>query len=90
MGPSGSGKTTLLNILAGRVPATQGTVLVNNTRVSSPDFKKLASFVEQENTLVGSLTVHETLDFAARLALPKYAQHTFVADIHCLHIKIYP
>lgn len=83
MGPSGSGKTTLLNILAGRVPATKGTVLVDNTRVSGPDYKKLTSFVEQEDTLVGSLTVRETLDFAARLALPKYAQHAFVANTDC-------
>lgn len=72
MGPSGSGKTTLLNVLAGRVLATEGTVLVNNTRVSASDYKKLTSFVEQDDTLVGSLTVRETLNFAARLALPKY------------------
>ncbi|KAI4741755.1 putative ABC transporter [Aureobasidium sp. EXF-12298] len=70
MGPSGSGKTTLLNVLAGRVSPTRGTVLVDDTRVSAPEYKKLTSFVEQEDTLVGSLTVRETLDFAARLALP--------------------
>ncbi|KAI4775479.1 putative ABC transporter [Aureobasidium sp. EXF-3400] len=70
MGPSGSGKTTLLNVLAGRVSPTKGTVLVDDTRVSAPEYKKLTSFVEQEDTLVGSLTVRETLDFAARLALP--------------------
>ena len=83
MGPSGSGKTTLLNVLAGRVPATQGNVLVDNTRVSAPDYKKLTSFVEQEDTLIGSLTVRETLDFAARLALPKYAQYVCTAVIYC-------
>lgn len=83
MGPSGSGKTTLLNVLAGRVPATEGTVLVDNTRVSAPDYKKLTSFVEQEDTLIGSLTVRETLDFAARLALPKYAQYVCTAVIYC-------
>jgi ABC-type multidrug transport system ATPase subunit len=83
MGPSGSGKTTLLNVLAGRVPATTGTVLVDDTRVLAPQYKKLTSFVEQEDTLVGSLTVRETLDFAARLALPKYARHVSIADTHC-------
>ena len=83
MGPSGSGKTTLLNVLAGRVSATQGTVFVNDTHVSSHDYKRLTSFVEQEDTLVGSLTVRETLDFAARLAIPKYAQHLPVADTYC-------
>lgn len=83
MGPSGSGKTTLLNVLAGRVSATQGTVFVNDTHVSSHDYKRLTSFVEQEDTLVGSLTVRETLDFAARLAIPKYAQHLSVVDTCC-------
>lgn len=73
MGPSGSGKTTLLNILAGRSSATSGTVAVNNAHVPAPVYKKLTSFVEQEDALVGSLTVRETLDFAARLALPRYA-----------------
>lgn len=71
MGPSGSGKTTLLNVLAGRASATKGCVLVDGTCVSAPDYKKLASFVEQEDTLVGCLTVRETLDFAARLSLPR-------------------
>ncbi|KAG9765205.1 putative ABC transporter, partial [Aureobasidium melanogenum] len=69
---AGNGKTTLLNVLAGRVSATQGTVFVNDTHVSSHDYKRLTSFVEQEDTLIGSLTVRETLDFAARLAIPKF------------------
>ncbi|KAG9765708.1 putative ABC transporter, partial [Aureobasidium melanogenum] len=72
MGPSGSGKTILLNVLAGRVSATKGSVLVNGARVSAPDYKKLTSFVEQEDMLVGCLTVRETFDFAARLSLPRY------------------
>jgi ABC-type multidrug transport system ATPase subunit len=71
MGPSGSGKTTLLNVLAGRVSATKGSVLVDELRVSAPDYKKLTSFVEQEDILMGCLTVRETLDFAARLSLPR-------------------
>jgi ABC-type multidrug transport system ATPase subunit len=71
MGPSGSGKTTLLNVLAGRDSATKGSVLVDGACVSAPDYKKLTSFVEQEDTLVGCLTVRETLDFAARLSLPR-------------------
>ncbi|KAI5203682.1 putative ABC transporter [Aureobasidium subglaciale] len=71
MGPSGSGKTTLLNILAGRASSTSGTVVVNGTHVPAPVFRKLTSFVEQDDALVGSLTVRETLDFAARLALAR-------------------
>ncbi|KAL9608619.1 MAG: hypothetical protein Q9167_006562 [Letrouitia subvulpina] len=47
-----------------------GTVTVNGTQISSSTFRSLTSYVEQEDALIGSLTVRETLDFAARLSLP--------------------
>lgn len=31
----------------------------------------MSVFVEQEDALMGALTVHETLDFAAKLSLPR-------------------
>jgi ABC-type multidrug transport system ATPase subunit len=72
---SGSGKTTLLNILAQRAPTpnsiTQQTLYVNGAPISLASFRRLSSYVEQEDALVGSLTVRETLYFAAQLALPK-------------------
>ncbi|THW75330.1 putative ABC transporter [Aureobasidium pullulans] len=71
MGPSGSGKTTLLNILAGRNKSSHGTAAVNDASIQASVYKKLTPFVEQEDALVGSLTVRETLEFAARLALPR-------------------
>ncbi|KAL6720473.1 hypothetical protein ACLMJK_002396 [Lecanora helva] len=74
MGPSGSGKTTLLNVLARRGPSTKltvsGEVTVNGESIGSQTFRSITSYVEQEDALIGSLTVRETLDFAARLALP--------------------
>ena len=74
MGPSGSGKTTLLNVLAQRVAATKaeikGKVMVNGQELSQTMLRQLSSYVEQEDALIGSLTVKETVDFAARLALP--------------------
>lgn len=73
MGPSGSGKTTLLNILAQREASAKaqvsGTVLFNDRLPSQATFRKLASFVEHDDALIGSLTVKETLHFAARLSL---------------------
>ncbi|RDW72071.1 hypothetical protein BP5796_08105 [Coleophoma crateriformis] len=70
MGPSGCGKTTLLNMLSGReVPGeVGGEILLNGKSVSTTTFRRLSSYVEQEDVLVGSLTVRETLSFAARLA----------------------
>lgn len=75
MGPSGSGKTTLLNVLAHRTTANtqiQGEVMINNERASLTAIRNLSSYVEQEDALIGSLTVKETVNFAARLALPSW------------------
>ncbi|CAK4017284.1 ABC transporter [Lecanosticta acicola] len=69
MGPSGSGKSTLLNTLAQRAKANAGAVLVNGKEIPLAAHRVLSAFVEQEDTLIGALTVEETLDFAARLAL---------------------
>jgi ABC-type multidrug transport system ATPase subunit len=76
MGPSGSGKTTLLNILAHRDAASgakvKGVTLVNGSSPSIDIFRELSSLVEQEDALIGSLTVTETMQFAAHLAHKKY------------------
>ena len=70
MGPSGSGKTTLLNTLARRTASNSGHVLINGKQYPLCTHRAISSFVEQEDTLIGSLTVEETLKFAAKLALP--------------------
>jgi len=75
MGPSGCGKTTLLNVLAHRESSgvkVDGKVLVNGSAPSLGTFRELSSYVEQEDALIGSLTVRETMHFAARLAHQKY------------------
>lgn len=72
MGPSGSGKTTLLNTIAQRQTGTSSCqVLVNGAERSLGTHRQISSFVEQEDTLIGSLTVEESLHFASRLALPR-------------------
>lgn len=78
MGPSGCGKTTLLNVLASRptgAAKVDGGICVNGTKPSTAAFRQMSRFVEQEDALIGSLTVRETLSFATRLSttgtLPK-------------------
>ncbi|RDL37213.1 p-loop containing nucleoside triphosphate hydrolase protein [Venustampulla echinocandica] len=72
MGPSGCGKTTLLNVLARRDAAAsakvEGAPLINGNHPTLQNFRRLTSYVEQEDALIGSLTVKETMHFAARLA----------------------
>ncbi|PBP16702.1 ABC transporter [Diplocarpon rosae] len=72
MGPSGGGKTTLLNVLAHRDATSggraEGVTLVNGSSPTMHALQRLSCYVEQEDALIGSLSVRETLHFAARLA----------------------
>jgi ABC-type multidrug transport system ATPase subunit len=73
MGPSGCGKTTLLNVLAQRKASTKAevssVVLINGKIPTDLTFRRLSSYVESDDALIGSLTVKETLYFAAQLSL---------------------
>ena len=77
MGPSGCGKSTLLNVLARRPAASRATVqgggLVNGTvgPWGYSTFRRISCYVEQDDALVGSLTVRETVDFSACLSFPR-------------------
>ena len=72
MGPSGCGKTTLLNILSRRLkgPLVTGDQLINNESFEDETLRSMSTYVEQEDHLIGSLTVRETIEYAAKLALP--------------------
>src|ERR1700761_3339226 len=72
---SGCGKTTLLNVLAHRevnAASFKQTRLVNGKEIDLQDFQRISSYVEQEDALMGALTVKETLHFASQLSLPWY------------------
>lgn len=47
-----------------------GQQLLNHAHFSDSRLRSLSTYVEQEDFLVGSLTVAETVSFAAKLALP--------------------
>ncbi|KAL3653351.1 ABC transporter G member 15 [Castilleja foliolosa] len=71
MGPSGSGKSTLLDALAGRLSRNivmTGNILLNGQK-RRLDYGVIA-YVTQEDVLLGTLTVRETLSFSAHLRLP--------------------
>lgn len=71
---SGSGKSTLLNVLAHRHSVLgadiKANIYINGAPANPKTFRRISAYVEQEDALVGSLTVRETLTFAARLSLP--------------------
>lgn len=68
MGPSGAGKSTLLDLISGRVKATSGTIAWSNKNVAQG--RTISSYVEQHDSLLGVLTVRETLYFSAKLSMP--------------------
>ncbi|KAL4094255.1 hypothetical protein PRIC1_009918 [Phytophthora ramorum] len=81
MGPSGSGKTTLVDLLADRISSglVTGTIELNGVDRVTKTFRAVTSYVAQEDTLLGSFTVVETMKMAAKLSLPNSVVMT---DIH--------
>lgn len=73
MGASGAGKTTFLDILARKNKRGEvgGDFFVNGEKVSNVDFKAVVGFVDQEDTMLPTLTVHETILNSALLRLPR-------------------
>jgi ATP-binding cassette, subfamily G (WHITE), eye pigment precursor transporter len=72
MGSSGAGKTTLLNILSQRIKSSEkiqisGTVSANNQPLDIINFSLYSGYVTQEELLIPTMTVFETLLFVARL-----------------------
>ncbi|KAI1505179.1 ABC transporter [Biscogniauxia marginata] len=80
MGPSGSGKTSLLNAMAQRLHSTLGTkyrpsgkIMFNDAAPSESVIRSVVSYVcQDDDALLPSLTVRETLRFAAGLRLPSW------------------
>ncbi|KAL4905372.1 hypothetical protein BDW74DRAFT_152521 [Aspergillus multicolor] len=73
MGASGAGKTTFLDLLArkNKRGIVQGDFYVNGEKVNDADFKSMIGFVDQEDTMLPTLTVHETILTSALLRLPR-------------------
>eukprot|EP01135_Chromosphaera_perkinsii_P010280 Nk52_evm22s2085 gene=Nk52_evmTU22s2085 len=70
MGPSGAGKSTLLDVLAGR--KTKGTITGTirfDGKEAPQDFKQIAAYVQQTDTLMPTLKVRELLQYTAQLKL---------------------
>ena len=62
---SGAGKSTLMNVLAHRNISqieVRGTVKVNNCPIGS-EITAISAYIQQEDLMVGSLTVKEHLTF---------------------------
>lgn len=73
MGASGAGKTTFLDILArkNKRGLVQGDFYVNGEKVNDDEYRSVIGFVDQDDTMLPTLTVHETIMTSALLRLPR-------------------
>lgn len=73
LGASGAGKSTFLDILARRRKrgVVGGRATVNGRMVPDGAFRAVCGFVDQEDTLMRTLTVYETVLYSALLRLPR-------------------
>ncbi|GMH78937.1 hypothetical protein TL16_g07982 [Triparma laevis f. inornata] len=71
MGPSGAGKTSLLNILSGRINPTSGDLFIDNKPLKSPSLiRDVSVYVQQDDCMLATQTVRETIEMSALLRLP--------------------
>ena len=104
MGSSGAGKSTLLKVIAQQpVPGYQtGSVAFNNqaiTALNRAHYASLIGYVPQDDCHIPSLTVRQTLHYAARLKLPAPLSGAVVSEVvdavvaalnlaHCQHTLV--
>ncbi|KAM7272282.1 hypothetical protein ACFE04_026945 [Oxalis oulophora] len=81
MGPSGSGKSTLLDALSDRLAKNvvmTGNVLLNGKKARL-GYGGVA-YVTQEDVLLGTLTVRETITYSSHLRLPSTMTNAEIAE----------
>ncbi|GAB4820601.1 hypothetical protein N2152v2_007647 [Parachlorella kessleri] len=75
LGPSGSGKTTLLDLLAGRKTVGEllpdSRILFGGRQPSKSFLRRHLGYVEQFDTLLPALTVHDMLLYTVQLKHPR-------------------
>ncbi|KAG5253860.1 ABC transporter-related family protein [Salix suchowensis] len=81
MGPSGSGKSTLLDSLAGRL--SRNVIMTGNVLFNGKKRRQDAgvAYVTQEDVLLGTLTVRETITYSANLRLPDKMTKEEIDDV---------
>jgi ABC-type multidrug transport system ATPase subunit len=72
MGASGAGKSTFLDILARKNKRghVSGSMYVGGEKILDAEYRNVVGYVDQEDSLLPTLTVHETIQTSALLRLP--------------------
>ncbi len=80
LGPSGCGKTTLLKIIAGLIPASGGTVLVDGREVTGPGPER--AFVFQDFALMPWASVIQNVAFGLEMRGVARSEREAIAERH--------
>ena len=79
MGPSGGGKTTLLSVLSLRLDTQRmrvvGDVCINGAKYDKNTLKAMSGYVMQDDLVMPTLTVYETLMYTSALRMPRYCTY---------------
>ena len=86
LGPSGCGKTTLLKIIAGLIPATGGSVLVNGKPIDGPGPER--AFVFQDFALLPWATTLRNAAFGLELRGVPRAEREEIAREHLREVGL--
>ncbi|KAG2502321.1 hypothetical protein JM18_009862, partial [Phytophthora kernoviae] len=72
----------MLDIVADRISSgtIQGNIYLNGEKRNVNKFRAVSSYVAQEDSLLGSFTVQETLEMAAMLSLPNSVTHAQIVE----------
>ncbi|KAI9360404.1 hypothetical protein DFJ73DRAFT_79391 [Zopfochytrium polystomum] len=73
MGPSGAGKSTFIDIISGKSKRgfIGGEIMIDGEPAELSTLRSLVGYVDQEDLLMSTMTVRETLMFSASLRLPE-------------------
>ncbi|MHB2170052.1 ABC transporter ATP-binding protein [Alsobacter sp. R-9] len=86
LGPSGCGKTTLLKIIAGLIPATSGTVIVDGRQVTGPGPER--AFVFQDFALMPWASVLRNVAFGLELRGMARSEREAIAERHIARVGL--